>query len=134
MTGLVGGEYEAQDRIGLSGGGFGGLSAQGFTDRQGFGGGYGGGYGLQSTCPQGVNQNTALLATAAAIAVGAAILFREITQNQRRRRRRRRRRAAAETGSADQQDESADYRDSKMDTVFSLVHVGIQKFAGIDSN
>merc|ERR1719215_1808878 len=52
MTGLVGGEYEAQDRIGLSGGGFGGLSAQGFTDRQGFGGGYGGGYGLQSTCPQ----------------------------------------------------------------------------------
>ena len=62
--------------------------------------------------------------------------YREITQNQRRRRRRRRRRAAAtaETGSADQQDESADYRDSKMDTVFSLVHAGIQKFAGIDSN
>merc|ERR1719468_960200 len=129
MTGLVGGEYEAQDRL-LTGQLTSLVNGNGVVNLNQ------GGYGGPSTCPEGVNQNTALLATAAAIAVGAAILFREITQNQRRRRRRRRRRAAAtaETGSADQQDESADYRDSKMDTVFSLVHAGIQKFAGIDSN
>ena len=45
-------------------------------------------YGLESTCPEGVNQNTALLATAAAIAVGAAVIFRAITLQQGRRRRR----------------------------------------------
>ena len=38
-----------------------------------------------------VNQNTALLATAAAIAVGAGVLFRAITLQQAGRRRRRRR-------------------------------------------
>ena len=37
-----------------------------------------------------VNQNTALLATAAAIAVGAGVLFRAITLQQAGRRRRRR--------------------------------------------
>ena len=36
-----------------------------------------------------VNQNTALLATAAAIAVGAGVLFRAITLQQGKRRRRR---------------------------------------------
>ena len=36
-----------------------------------------------------VNQNTALLATAAAIAVGAGVLFRAITLQQAGRRRRR---------------------------------------------
>lgn len=38
-----------------------------------------------------VNQNTALLATAAAIAVGAGVLFRAITLQQGKRKRRRRR-------------------------------------------
>ena len=74
-----------------------------------FGGGSNVNYGLPSTCPEGVrlrccievkskynlhnskvNQNTALLATAAAIAVGAAVLFRAITLQQAGRRRRRR--------------------------------------------
>ena len=36
-----------------------------------------------------MNQNTALLATAAAIAVGAGVLFRAITLQQGKRRRRR---------------------------------------------
>ena len=43
------------------------------------GSGYGqgaGAYGFESSCPEGVNQNTALLATAAAIAVGAGVIFR----------------------------------------------------------
>ena len=38
-----------------------------------------------------VNQNTALLATAAAIAVGAGVLYRAITLQQGKRKRRRRR-------------------------------------------
>ena len=38
-----------------------------------------------------MNQNTALLATAAAIAVGAGVLFRAITLQQGKRKRRRRR-------------------------------------------
>ena len=45
------------------------------------GSGYGQGagvYGFESSCPEGVNQNTALLATAAAIAVGAGVIFRFI--------------------------------------------------------
>ena len=60
------------------------------------GGGYGGGgygglnynYGLESSCPEGVNQNSALLATAAAIAVGAGVIYRAVTLQQGRRRRR----------------------------------------------
>ena len=80
---------------------YGGLSP-GIANRQsfGFGGsGYGNsGFGIAnrqslagygSSCPQGVNQNTALLATAAAIAVGAGVLFRAITLQQAGRRRRR---------------------------------------------
>ena len=63
----MGGEQEPSDRVFtgqiaglLTGGGLGGL-----------GGGAGGGaaiqYGFESSCPGGVSQNTALLATAAAI-------------------------------------------------------------------
>ena len=82
---------------------YGGLSA-GMANRQSFGmggSGYGnsgianrqsflGSTGYGSSCPQGVNQNTALLATAAAIAVGAGVIFRAITLQQAGRRRRRR--------------------------------------------
>ena len=46
-------------------------------------------YGLSSSCPEGVNQNTALLATAAAIAVGAGVIYRAVTLQQGRRRKRR---------------------------------------------
>ena len=63
-----------------------GNSGMGIANRQSFLGSTG--YG--SSCPQGVNQNTALLATAAAIAVGAGVLFRAITLQQAGRRRRRR--------------------------------------------
>ena len=55
------------------------------------GSGYGQGagvYGYESSCPEGVNQNTALLATAAAIAVGAGVIFRAVTLQQAGRRRR----------------------------------------------
>ena len=45
-------------------------------------------YGLSSSCPEGVNQNTALLATAAAIAVGAGVIYRAVTLQQGRRKRR----------------------------------------------
>ena len=41
-----------------------------------------------SGCPEGVNQNTALLATAAAIAVGAGVIYRAVTLQQAGRRRR----------------------------------------------
>ena len=46
-------------------------------------------YGLSSSCPEGVNQNTALLATAAAIAVGAGVIYRAVTLQQGKRRKRR---------------------------------------------
>ena len=55
------------------------------------GSGYGQGagvYGYESSCAEGVNQNTALLATAAAIAVGAGVIFRAVTLQQAGRRRR----------------------------------------------
>jgi len=133
MTGLVGGEYEAQDRL-LTGSISGLLNNNGVTNfNAGGSGGYGGGgggysggqqYGVQSTCPEGVNQNTALLATAAAIAVGAAILFREITQQQGRKRRRRRR------GAADDKKERGDL----LEKVFSVAHAGIQKFTAINTS
>jgi len=123
MTGLVGGEYEAQDRL-LTGAVTSIINGNGVTNFGG--GGYGsyGAYGLPSTCPEGVNQNTALLATAAAIAVGAAILFREITQQQGRKRRRRRR------GAADDKKERGDL----LEKVFSVAHAGIQKFTAINSS
>ena len=59
-------------------------------NRNGYGG-YGsgnGGYGLESSCAEGVNQNTALLATAAAIAVGAGVIYRAVTLQQGKRRKR----------------------------------------------
>ena len=102
-----GGPGPAQNRIDAAGSlldydYYGGLSP-GIANRQSFGmggSGYGnsgignrqsflGSTGYGSTCPQGVNQNTALLATAAAIAVGAGVLFRAITLQQAGRRRRR---------------------------------------------
>ena len=62
-------------------------------------------YGYESSCPEGVDQNTALLATAAAIgntgkyfiykniyllaAVGAGVIYRAVTLQQAGRRRRR---------------------------------------------
>ena len=45
-------------------------------------------YGYESSCPEGINQNTALLATAAAIAVGAGVIYRAVTLQQAGRRRR----------------------------------------------
>ena len=65
--GLVGGEYENPDRV------FTGQIAGLLTGSSGLLGGGGGGlsndiqYGFESSCPGGINQNTALLATAAAI-------------------------------------------------------------------
>ena len=59
-------------------------------NRNGYGG-YGsgnGGYGLESSCAEGVNQNTALLATAAAIAVSAGVIYRAVTLQQGKRRKR----------------------------------------------
>ena len=72
-------EYDYMGGPGSLGPGIAGISKQGYS---GYGGYSGGG------CPQGVNQNTALLATAAAIAVGAGVIFRAITLQQGRRRRR----------------------------------------------
>ena len=86
MNGLVGGEYENPDRIFtgqitslLTGGGSSGNNNGGYGNNN---------YGIESTCPEGVNQNTALLATAAAIAVGAGVIFRAITLQQGKRKKR----------------------------------------------
>ena len=63
----MGGEYENPDRV------FTGQIAGLLTGSSGLLGGGGGGlsndiqYGFESSCPGGINQNTALLATAAAI-------------------------------------------------------------------
>jgi len=81
------------DRLGKDYDYMGGAGTSGFGmdyNRMGYGGGGYGGYGLESSCPEGVNQNTALLATAAAIAVGAGVIFRAVTLQQGRRRRRKR--------------------------------------------
>ena len=59
-----------------------------------------------------VNQNTALLATAAAIAVGAGVLFRAITLQQAGRRRRRR----------------SDEEEPVEDGVVDMVMQGIKKY------
>ena len=60
-----------------------------------------------------VNQNTALLATAAAIAVGAGVLFRAITLQQAGRRRRRRR---------------SEDKESVEDGVVDMLMQGIKKY------
>ena len=61
-----------------------------------------------------VNQNTALLATAAAIAVGAGVLFRAITLQQAGRRKRRRRRS--------------EDKESVEDGVVDMLMQGIKKY------
>ena len=77
-------------------------------------------YGFESSCPEGINQNTALLATAAAIgkmledyfekevffmviisAVGAGVIFRAVTQQQGRRKKRGARDEISEDSSED---------------------------------
>jgi len=85
MNGLVGGEYENPDRIFT--GQITNLLTGGGSSGNNNGGGYGN-YGIESTCPEGVNQNTALLATAAAIAVGAGVIYRAITLQQGKRKKR----------------------------------------------
>ena len=81
-------------------------------------------YGYESSCPEGVDQNTALLATAAAIgntgkyfiykniyllaAVGAGVIYRAVTLQQAGRRRR----SAARGG-----DEGAETRSRLQDLV-----------------
>ena len=64
-----------------------------------------------------VNQNTALLATAAAIAVGAGVLFRAITLQQGKRRRRR-----------------SEEEESVEDDVVDMVMQGINKYSKLNKN
>merc|ERR1719242_252885 len=82
LDGLVGGEQESVDRIftgQISGFLNGNLDGTNNNNIQ---------YGFESSCPDGVDQNTALLATAAAIAVGAGVIYRAVTLQQAGRRRR----------------------------------------------
>ena len=65
-----------------------------------------------------MNQNTALLATAAAIAVGAGVLYRAITLQQGKRRRRRR---SVED-------------DSVEDGVVDMVMQGIKKYSKLNKD
>lgn len=53
-------------------------------------GGHGGGYGYiqEEECPEGIDEDLALLITAAAIAAGAYIVFRQVTLQQGGRKRR----------------------------------------------
>ena len=67
-----------------------------------------------------MNQNTALLATAAAIAVGAGVLFRAITLQQGKRRRRRRRRSEEE--------------EPVGDDVVDMVMQGISKYSKLNKD
>lgn len=77
------------DRLGKDYDYLAGAGSSGFGSDYNRNGGYGyGDYGLQSSCPEGVNQNTALLATAAAIAVGAGVIYRAVTLQQGKRRKR----------------------------------------------
>ena len=64
-----------------------------------------------------VNQNTALLATAAAIAVGAGVLFRAITLQQGKRRRRR-----------------SEEEESVEDDVVDMVMQGINKYSKLNKD
>ena len=118
MSGLDGGQYENPDRI---------FTGQVTSLLSGVGGsgnrnsGYGGGgvnYGLPSTCPEGVNQNTALLATAAAIAVGAGVIYRAVTLQQGKRRRRRR----------------AESRGVEEDGVLEMVMRGVKKYRHLEES
>ena len=115
INGLMGGEFENPDRIFtgqvtslLTGGGGGGGNSGGYGSNN---------YGIESTCPEGVNQNTALLATAAAIAVGAGVIYRAITLQQGKRKKR--------------------HVEKEMDTeesgLLELVMSGIKKYREIDN-
>ena len=77
LQGLVGGEYESQDRIftgQISGFLNGNLDGASNTNIQ---------YGFESSCPDGVDQNTALLATAAAIGrESSSFIHHSTTYNQ----------------------------------------------------
>ena len=64
-----------------------------------------------------MNQNTALLATAAAIAVGAGVLFRAITLQQGKRRRRR-----------------SEEEEPVEDDVVDMVMQGINKYSKLNKN
>ena len=86
----VGKDYDYMQGAGTSGLGWDYSNRNGFGGLGGYGGsGYGATYGLESSCPEGVNQNTALLATAAAIAVGAGVIYRAVTLQQAGRRKKR---------------------------------------------
>ena len=100
--------YVAEDRV-LTG------LANTFLDGGGPGG-YGQvNYGLDSNCPEGVNQNTALLATAAAIAVGAGVIYRAVTLQQAGRKRRKRK---------------AERWNEKEDGVLEMLMSGIKRYRG----
>ena len=45
----------------------------------GYGGGGGGGYVYAMMCPEGIDQDIALAATAAALAVGIYVVYRQVT-------------------------------------------------------
>ena len=105
MSGLQGGQFQDRVLTGLAnnlldGGGAGGYSQ----------------YGQSSLCREGVNQNTALLATAAAIAVGAGVIYRAVTGQQGRRKRR-------EVGEVEE----------KGAGILEIVMEGIKKYKEIDS-
>ena len=58
-----------------------GLTAAG-SDLNGAGSsGYGGGYVYAMQCPEGIDQDIALLATAAALAVGIYVVYRQVILN-----------------------------------------------------
>ena len=84
----------ALERAGLAGSAAGAEDVQGAGSDaagafSGYGGGYGGyGYVHEEECPEGIDEDLALLLTAAAIAAGAFVVFREITQRQGRRKKR----------------------------------------------
>ena len=83
----------AGDLSGLGGaGGLGGGDMDGALS-SGYGHGGGGyasyGYVHEEECPEGIDEDLALLLTAAAIAAGAFVIYRQITIQQMGRRRRR---------------------------------------------
>ena len=54
----------------------------------GYGGGHGYGYIHEEECPEGIDEDLALLITAAAIAAGAFVVFRQVTIQQGGRKKR----------------------------------------------
>ena len=107
MDGLQGGQFQDRVLTGLANNLIGGGGQGGYSQAE---------YGLSSICPEGVNQNTALLATAAAIAVGAGVIYRAVTGQQGRRKRR----AVGEV-------------EEKGAGILEMVMEGIKKYREIDS-